>query len=87
MQKQRPTYNRPPTFGRSILGTKKATVRYPKRIKKIPSESTEMKLPKIKKKLSLIPLLPQISLRFKTPKNVVKANKEIVKPPGSMPPK
>ena len=46
-----------------------------------------MRLLKIEKRLSLIPLLPLISLRPKTPKNVIEAKEKIVQPPGSLPPR
>ena len=78
MQKQRPIYNRPLIFGRSIPGARKATVRHPKKIKRTLSRSTAMRLPRIEKRLSPIPLLLLISLRSKTPKNVKKVDKKTV---------
>ena len=83
MQKQKLTCSPLPTFGKSISNIQRATVRHPKRTKKILRASTVMKLPKIGKKLSPISLLLLINL--KTPKNVIEADKEIVQLLRSIP--
>ena len=87
MWKQKPTYNRPLIFKKSIPDTQKATVRRLRRIIGTSSRSIIMKFSRIRKKFSYIPLLLLISLRFKTLKNITKADNKTVQPPGLIPPR